>query len=157
MPGFGKTGPWRNYVTFGPNIEMLSGIPTISGYCDSQPMMNGYTSDPFASLMGAAAVMVALNCRQRTGKGQYIDLSQVEAVTSFMAGPIMDYTMNKRLQPRRGNRHAFMVPHGVYRCKGDDKWVTIAVSSEEEWGHFCDATGNPHWAKDPRFPDINTS
>ena len=65
----------------------------------------------------------------------------------------MDYAMNRRLQPRRGNRHPSMSPHGVYRCIGDDEWVTITVSSEEEWARFCDAIGNPPWTKEPRFSD----
>ena len=151
MPGFGTTGPLRNYVTFGPNVEMVSGMPTISGYPDGEPMMTGYIADPAAGLMGAVAVMVALHRRHRTGKGQRIDLSQMEAITTFMGGPIMDYTMNKRLQPRRGNRHPDMAPYGVYRCKGDDEWVTIAVSSEEEWAGFCNVIGNPDWVKEPRF------
>ena len=153
MPGFGTTGPWRNYVTFGPNVEMVSGMPTISGYQGGQPMMTGYIADPAAGLTGAVALMAALQHRHRTGQGQYIDLSQIEAVTSFMAGPIMDYTMNRRLQPRRGNRHPSLAPYGVYCCKGKDEWVTITVSSDEEWARFCDATGNPHWAQDPRFSD----
>ncbi|MEE8469719.1 MAG: CoA transferase [Dehalococcoidia bacterium] len=151
MPGFGSTGPWRNYVTFGPNIEMVSGMPTISGYPDGEPMMTGYFADPAAGLMGAVAVMIALQYRQRTGKGQHIDLSQTEAITQFMGGAIMDFTMNRRLQPRRGNRHPFFAPHDVYRCKGDDEWVTITVSSEEEWSGLCDAMGKPAWAQEARF------
>jgi crotonobetainyl-CoA:carnitine CoA-transferase CaiB-like acyl-CoA transferase len=153
MPGFGTTGPWRDYVTFGPNVEMMAGIPTVTGYLDGPPMMNGYTADPFASLTAAVAVMVALQSRRRTGRGQHIDLSQVEAVTAFMAGPIMDYSMNKRLQHRKGNRHRSLAPHGVYRCKGDDEWVAIAVCSEDEWRKLCDAMGNPSWANDPRFAE----
>lgn len=153
MPGYGTTGPWRNYVAMGPNIEMLAGIPMISGYPGGRPMLNGYIADPCVSLAAAVAVMVALKHRQQTGKGQYIDLSQVEAVTSFMAQPIMDYVMNRRIQARRGNRHQSFAPHGVYRCKGEDQWVTIAVSSEEEWANLCDAMGNPSWAKEHRFSD----
>ncbi len=153
MPGYGTTGPWRNYVAMGPNVEMLSGIPTISGYPGGPPMLNGYIADPFASLAGAVAVMIALKHRQRTGKGQHIDLSQVEAVTSFMGQPIMDYVMNRRMQPRRGNRHQSFAPHGVYRCRGKDDWVAIAVSSEEEWRGLCDAMVNPPWTKEPRFSD----
>jgi crotonobetainyl-CoA:carnitine CoA-transferase CaiB-like acyl-CoA transferase len=153
MPGFGATGPWRNYVTFGPNVEMVSGMPTISGYPDGEPMMTGYMADPAAGLMGAVAVMVALQYRHQTGKGQYIDLSQIEAFTTFMGGAIMDYTMNRRLQPRRGNRHPSMSPHGVYPCKGEDQWATITVSSEEEWARFCDAIGNPPWTKELRFSE----
>lgn len=153
MPGFGATGPWQNYVTFGPNVEMVSGMPTVSGYPDGEPMMTGYIADPAAGLMGAVAVMVALQHRHRTGKGQHIDLSQMEAITAFMGEAIMDYTMNGRLQPRRGNRHPSIAPHGVYRCKGDDEWVTITISFEEEWYRFCDAMGNPAWTKDARFSD----
>jgi crotonobetainyl-CoA:carnitine CoA-transferase CaiB-like acyl-CoA transferase len=153
MPGYGTTGPWRNYVAMGPNIEMLAGTPMISGYPDGSPMLNGYIADPFASLAGAVAVMVALKHRQRTGKGQHIDLSHVQAITSFNAQPIMDYMMNGRIQPRKGNRHESMAPQGVYRCKGEDEWVAIAVSSEEEWTNMCDAMGNPSWIREPRFSD----
>ncbi len=153
MPGFGATGPWRDYVAFGPNVEMLAGIPTITGYRDGPPLMNGYTADPFASLMGATSVMVALQYRERTGRGQHIDLSQVEAVTTFMGSAIMDYGMNGRLQPRRGNRHPCAAPQGVYRCAGEDEWVAIAVSSEEEWAGLCGAVGSPPWTSDPLFSE----
>jgi crotonobetainyl-CoA:carnitine CoA-transferase CaiB-like acyl-CoA transferase len=153
MPGFGTTGPWRNYVTFGPNIEMVSGMPTISGYPDGEPMMTGYIADPIAGLMGAVAVMVALQHRHRSGEGQRIDMSQMEAVTALMGGPVMEYVMNGKMQPRRGNRHPSHAPHGVYRCKGDDQWVTITVSSEEEWARLCEAMGSPTWTQEPRFRD----
>ncbi len=153
MPGFGTTGPLRNYVTFGPNIEMVSGMPTISGYPDGEPMMTGYIADPAAGLMGAVAIMVALQHRNRTGEGQRIDMAQIEAITSFNSGAIMDYTMNKKMQPRRGNRHPYLAPHGVYPCKGDDEWATITVSSDEEWDILCNAMGNPDWTKEARFSD----
>ncbi|MBM3156015.1 MAG: CoA transferase [Chloroflexi bacterium] len=153
MPGFGTTGPWRNYVTFGPNVEMVSGMPIVSGYPDGTPMMTGYVADPAAGLMGAVAVMTALRYRQRTGKGQRIDLSQIEAFTGFMGAPIMDYSMNKRIQKRMGNRHSSLAPQGTYRCKGNDEWVDIAVSSDEEWQGFCEAMGNPPWTQWHRFAD----
>lgn len=153
MPGYGTTGPWRNYVAMGPNIEMLAGTAMVSGYPNGGPMLNGYIADPFASLAGAVAVMVALKHRQLTGTGQHIDLSHVEAITSFNAQPIMDYVMNRRIQPRRGNRDQSIAPQGVYRCRGDDEWVAIAVSSEEEWTNLCNAMGNPSWARERRFSD----
>ena len=153
MPGFGTTGPLRNYVTFGPNVEMVSGMPTISGYPGGEPMMTGYMADPAAGLMGAVAVMTALQYRRRTGKGQHIDLSQMEAITTFMGGALMDYVMNDRFQPRRGNRHPFLAPHGVYPCKGDDEWVTITISSDDEWSAFCAAVGSPDWTQEARFSD----
>jgi crotonobetainyl-CoA:carnitine CoA-transferase CaiB-like acyl-CoA transferase len=153
MPGFGTTGPWRNYVTYGPNIEMVSGMPTISGYPDGGPMMTGYIADPIAGLMGAVAVMTALEHRRRTGEGQHIDFSQMEAVTTLMGGPLMEYSMNGRLPARRGNRHTSEAPYGVYPCVGDDQWVTIAVSSEEEWTALCEAMENPPWTEDPKYSD----
>jgi crotonobetainyl-CoA:carnitine CoA-transferase CaiB-like acyl-CoA transferase len=104
--------------------------------------------------MGAVAVMTALQHRHRTGKGQHIDLSQIEGFTSFMGGPIMDYTMNKRMQKRRGDRHPSLAPQGAYRCKGDDEWVTIAISSDEEWERFCDAIGNLGWTRGQKFSDV---
>jgi crotonobetainyl-CoA:carnitine CoA-transferase CaiB-like acyl-CoA transferase len=132
---------------------MVSGMPTISGYPNGEPMMTGYIADPIAGLMGAVAVVVALQHRHRTGKGQYIDMSQMEAVTALMGGPVMEYVMNGRMQPRRGNRHPSHAPHGVYRCKGDDEWITITVSSEEEWLRLCEAMGSPAWSQEPRFSD----
>ena len=153
MPGFGATGSFRNYVTFGPNIEMVSGMPTISGYPGGEPMMTGYIADPAAGLTGALAVMMALLHRRRTGEGQHIDLSQMEAITGFMANAIMEYNMRGTMQQRRGNRHRYLAPHGVYPCKGDDEWVTIAVSSDEEWMAFCRALGDPYWTGEPRFSD----
>jgi crotonobetainyl-CoA:carnitine CoA-transferase CaiB-like acyl-CoA transferase len=153
MPGYGTSGPWRNYVSMGPNVEMLAGIPTISGYPAGPPMLQGYIADPFAGLAGAIAVMVALKHRQRTGKGQNIDLSQVEAVTSFMGQPIMDYVMNGRIRPRIGNRHPSVSPQGVYRCSGEDEWIAIAVSSEQEWASLCEVMGDPSWTKERRFSE----
>jgi len=156
MPGFGRTGPWRNYVTFGPNVEMLAGIPTISGYPDGPPLMNGYTADPFASMAGATAVMVALQYRHRTAKGQHIDMSQIEATTSFMGEYIIGYSINRKLRPRKGNRHSYMAPQGVYPCKGEDEWVAITVSSEEKWLSFCGALGNPSWTREARFSNAQS-
>ncbi len=154
MPGYGTTGPWKDYVAFAFLVEETAGIPSITGYPDGPPMLMGASqADSIAGLNGAFAILTALEYRRKTGKGQYIDLSQVEALTCLMAEPIIDYSMNKRIWPRRGNQHPSMAPHGCYRCQGEDDWVTIAVSSDEEWRRFCEATGNQEWAKDERFSD----
>ncbi len=152
MPGYGTTGPWKDYVAFAFLVEETAGIPQITGYPDGPPMLMGASqADAIAGLNGAFAVLAAIEYCRKTGNGQYIDLSQVEALTCFMGEPIIDYGMNKRIWPRRGNRHPSMAPHGCYRCKGEDEWVTIAVSSDEEWRSFCKATGNEEWADDERF------
>jgi len=154
LPAHGSTGPWKDYPGFAFPIEQMSGIPQLTGFPDGPPKMTGTSpSDPIAGLNGMVAVLIALLYRQRTGKGQYIDLSQIESITCLIGDAIIDYTMNHRVQPRRGNRHPFFAPHGYYRCKGDDMWVGIVVSSDEEWSGFCKAIGNPSWTEDERFAD----
>jgi crotonobetainyl-CoA:carnitine CoA-transferase CaiB-like acyl-CoA transferase len=154
LPAHGSSGPWRDYPGFAASIEQMAGIPQLTGYPDGPPKMSGTGfTDPIAGANGAAAIMMALLFRQMTGKGQYIDLSQIEAVTSLIGEAIIDYSMNRRIQPRRGNRHPSMAPHGCYCCKGDDLWVNIAVSSDEEWRRFGEAIGSPPWAREERFAD----
>jgi crotonobetainyl-CoA:carnitine CoA-transferase CaiB-like acyl-CoA transferase len=95
--------------------------------------------------------MLALWQRRKTGRGQYIDLAQIESSTCLLGEVVLDYSMNKRNPRRLGNGHAFMAPHGCYRCRGEDKWVTIAISTDEEWQAFCKAIGGPPWTRDPKF------
>ena len=150
MPGFGKTGPYRDYRGWGPQWESVSGLTAATGYPDLAPIPPG-TSDPVAGLMGAFALLTALNYRDQTGIGQFIDLSQAEVSAVLAAETILDYTINQRGPQRLGNRHPFMAPHGVYRCKGEDMWVAIAISSDEEWQAFCKALGHPAWTAEARF------
>lgn len=154
LPAHGSTGPWSDYVGYADSIEQMSGIPELTGYADGPPKLSdsGFT-DAIAGVNGMVAVLMALLFRQVTGKGQYIDLAQIEATTCLIGDAIVDYTMNKRTQPRHGNRHPFMAPHGYYRCEGDDLWVGIAVSSDEEWRQFGKAIGSPPWVKEDRFAD----
>ena len=156
FPGWGMTGPWRDYVGFAATIEQLAGVPQLTGYADGGPMtLSGAMAigDPVGGFTGAFALLMALQHRRRTGRGQHIDLSQNEALSTLLGDAIMDYTLNRKVQGRRGNRHPFMTPHGCYRCRGEDKWAVIAVSSDEEWVRLASAMGNPGWAKDERFAD----
>jgi crotonobetainyl-CoA:carnitine CoA-transferase CaiB-like acyl-CoA transferase len=154
MNAAGGCGPLAHIVTYAPVISALSGIDSMVGYEDERPLgfKHAY-ADPTASLFGAFAVLAALRYKERTGKGQHIDLSQWEATTSLIGEAIMDYTMNKKVRGCQGNRHPTMVPHGFYPCQGSDKWVSIAVKTEKEWSGLCKAIGNPSWTKDPIFAD----
>jgi len=98
-------------------------------------------------------VLAALCYRQRTGQGQYLDLSVRDAVSCHIGDVLLDYTMNRRDQGRRGNRDDTMAPHNCYRCRGDDKWVSIAVATDEEWRSLCRAMGKPELAQDERFAE----
>lgn len=154
MPGFGSTGPWRDYAGFGNTVEALSGVTALTGYPDGAPTLcsNAY-GDPIAGMGGAIALMMALLHRRKTGEGQHIELSHQELVTHHVSGALMDYQMNGRVQGRKGNRHPWMAPHGVYPCRGEDNWVAIAVSSDPEWRGLCGTLGlDAAWA-DARFRD----
>ena len=151
----GQTGPWRDISAYAPSVTSLAGLEGLVGYPDGPilGMLGLNFSDPTAGLLGAYAVMAALSHRQRTGQGQYIDLSQIEALTGLAAEAILDYTLNRRVRTPQGNRHPYMAPHGVYPCQGEDQWVALAVGSEAEWQALCRALGGPGWTRDARCAD----
>ncbi|MBI2887758.1 MAG: CoA transferase [Chloroflexi bacterium] len=153
MPAFGMTGPERDYVGQGSNLTPLSGLVGLTGYINDVPHNVGSYTDPIAGLTGAGAILAALHYRAETGVGQYIDLAQREGAARFIGDAIMDYTMNGRVWPLMGNRHPAWAPHGCYPCQGEDKWVAIAVTSDQEWAALCQASGHPEWREDPRFAD----
>lgn len=153
LSSHGATGPERGYGAYAAQMGPLSGLSYVTGYRDGPPAPIRSTADTLAGITAVAPILAAINYRQRTGKGQFIDSSAVESLSICMSDILMDYTMNKRVRCRDANRDDFMAPHNCYRCKGKDKWVSIAIATEEEWGAFCDAIGNPKWTKDKRFRD----
>ncbi|MDD5127806.1 MAG: CoA transferase [Dehalococcoidales bacterium] len=154
MAAHGSTGPWREFPGFAYPMEQMSGIPQLTGEPDRPPRMTDVSpSDPAAAVNGTMAVLTALLFRQRTGRGQYIDLSQVEALTCLVGDAIVEYSMNGRNRNRLGNRHPFWAPQGYYRCKGDNQWVGITVTSDAEWAAFLKVLGSPDWAKDGKYAD----
>jgi len=152
----GGTGPERTYVGYAPNFAAMSGLAYVSGYPEGQPSTLSGAIDTRVATTSAFAVLAALNYRQRTGRGQHIDLASSEAISCLAGDVFMDYTMNQRVRERNGNRDELMAPHGCYPCRGEDRWVTIAVSTEEEWRAFYNALGNPHWTEDGRFIDASS-
>lgn len=155
MPGFGSYGPYKYYRSLGVHQECFIGHTFLRGYPDSDPSTTTtlYHADEAAGATAAFAVLTALHYRNRTGKGQFIDMAQAEATMPHLGEAIMDYTMNKRVQTSTGNRLPGTAPCGCYRCRGEDRWINITVSSDEEWEGLCRAMGNPEWARDDRFSD----
>ena len=148
----GQWGPHHQYVGLGHVLQGLSGFAHFFGFPDQPPL--GATipfSDMFSPYTGVAACLTALEYRDKTGKGQYIDLSQFECSLAALADVIMDFTVNEKVQMRRGNRDPYAAPHGVFRCRGDERWCAIAVFSPEEWESLCQVIGNPEWVTDLRF------
>jgi crotonobetainyl-CoA:carnitine CoA-transferase CaiB-like acyl-CoA transferase len=101
----------------------------------------------------AYAILAALIYRQRTGEGQFIDLASQETNAVMVGEVILDYIMNGRVQMRQGNKEDTMAPQDCYRCKGEDRWLSISVATEEEWLALCKAIGKPELTRDERFAD----
>ena len=151
----GQSGPWKDYSGFGPTVQALSGITHLTAYPGQPPSGIGYSyADHVAGLYASLAIMGALEYRLKTGHGQYIDLSQTEAMSSLLSDAIIDYTLKGRDVKPTGNASLQSAPHGVYRCLGEDRWCAIAVTIEDEWQGFKRAIGRPAWADEERFSTL---
>lgn len=135
----GNSGPWRDYTGFGPTVQAFSGLSYLTAYPGKPPLGLGNAyADHVAALLACLALLGALKYRLKTGEGQYIDVSQVEA----MAGLLGDAFF-----PAKESA----APQGVYPCQGDDRWCAIATFNQDQWPGFKKALGNPPWADDKRF------
>ena len=152
--GYGFTGPWANYGATGPATEGASGLAYMTGYEDGPPALPEipYT-DYTAAEHTVFAVMAALVHRLRTGKGQFVDVSQTQTAAVTAPEALLDYAVNGRTEPRMGNGHPSMAPHGCYPCQGDDRWITIAVENDSQWRSLCGVFRQNAWAEDARFAD----
>jgi benzylsuccinate CoA-transferase BbsF subunit len=153
--GFGRGGPYSEYQAYGPMLAAASGLLYLWAHPDDPYPVgaNVPLPDHMASKQAVFAVLAALDYRRRTGKGQFIDMSQVEVAASLIGEYYLDYSLNKRVPKAVGNRNPYAAPHNCYRCKGDDQWCAISVFTNDEWQRFCHAIGNPKWTKDPKFAD----
>lgn len=154
--GFGMDGPYRNLAAFGMILAAVVGIPNFIGWPDRGPLPVGvgaYT-DCISPRFASAAVVAALDYRDRTGKGQLIDLAQFETGISFFLPGILDYAVNGREPVRRGNANASAAPHNVYACKGEERWCTIAVFNDQQWAALCKVMEKEEYAADPRFDTL---
>ena len=156
LPAFGLSGFQRDYLGMASVAMSITGLYHLWSYPDdSEPAGPPvWTPDYLSAAMGSVAIMAALCHRDRTGEGQLIELAQTEAMASVLGAEYLDYFVNGTVSQPLGNRHAWMAPHGVYRCKGSDAWCAIAIGSEEEWEGLCQALGNPAWSRDTRFVDM---
>jgi benzylsuccinate CoA-transferase BbsF subunit len=153
----GRTGPHRDASGFGTVLQAAAGLCHVTGWPDRPPSIPGVAyTDWTTPFFGLAALLAALDYRQRTGRGQYIDVSNLEVGVNCLETAILDYSVNGREQSRAGNE--WMVgdlpgaaPHGVYRCRGENRWCAIAVLSDQEWRRFCGVLGEPAWTREARF------
>ena len=166
LSGFGQTGRDASYITWGPVAAAVSGLTYMSGLPDQPPAGWGYSYlDHTAGYYGALAALMALHERERTGEGQYIDISQIETGMVLAGVPMLDYQVNGREYERVGNhsRWPAVAPHNTYRCRDDvdgpsagsgqaaDRWIAIVAETEAQWLALCDVLGLRDLLDDARF------
>jgi benzylsuccinate CoA-transferase BbsF subunit len=151
--GFGSSGLYSRLPAYGMILAAISGLSNFIGWPDRGPLPVGvgaYT-DCISPRFAVPALIAALDYRNKTGKGQLLDLSQFETAIYFILPAILDYMANSREPLRMGNSCPYAVPHSVYPCKGNDRWCTITVFDDEQWAALCKVIGKPEYSEDSRF------
>ena len=156
FPGFGLSGPYSHFKGYGATMEAVAGHTMLRGYRGESPAEVSATfhGDPNAGAHAAFAIIAALIGRERTGRGQFIEISQSEAVAHHVSYGFMDYSLNRRVQEAPGNRDPSMAPSGVFPARGEDAWIAIAVPSDAAFGALATELGLPGLADDPRFATV---
>jgi benzylsuccinate CoA-transferase BbsF subunit len=150
----GQTGPHYAHAASGHKLSALTGFNHITGWPDRKPAWVGTYTDFVAPRYNIIAILGALEYRRRTGKGQFLDMSQYEPSLQFQSTAILDYTVNRRVAGRTGNLSPYAAPHNAYRCQGEDRWCAISVFTDDEWQRFCEVIGNPKLSIDTRFSTL---
>lgn len=153
MAAAGQTGPLAGMRAYAPIMSSYCGIESLIGYPGEAPigMMNFGYGDPNAAVHALIPLLAAIHEVEASGRGQHIDMSQLEAMLAVFAEPLIDHAMNGRAAHATGNSHATMAPHGIYPAAGDDAWVSIAVADDTQWQALIRHMGAPGWAGAARF------
>ncbi len=151
----GRTGPMKDFKGYGNSGGALSGHAIMTGWPDKFPLIAPLAwADAITPLLSEVAIMAALEYRERTGKGQYIDVSQLETMIQFISPLYLDYFANKRKPFLMGNRSLNASPNGAFPCNEEDTWCTISVFSDTEWKSLCTAMGRLDLLEDPKFKTL---
>jgi crotonobetainyl-CoA:carnitine CoA-transferase CaiB-like acyl-CoA transferase len=155
--GFGHVGPYASFKTWGPIVQAVSGLTFTSGLPEREPAGWGYSfMDHTGAYVMATAILLALLHKQRTGEGQWVDLSCTDAGLTLHGPALLDWTVNGRPMRRPGaphsnrSEHPALAPHGIYPAAGDDEWVAIACRSDAEWQALGGVLKEP-WVREARF------
>lgn len=156
MSGYGADGPKRDWVAYGANIETTSSLTSLTGYPDgSLSRTTLFYADPVTGNYGAVAILAALRHRDRTGEGQWIEMSLNEAGITYCADALMEYQRTGVPRPPMANRDPRWAPQGVYRCIGTDNWVAITVRSADEWRAVAEVIDRPDLAADASLAELS--
>lgn len=153
LSGFGQTGPYSRYRAFGHIASSFGGVDNLTGRASGRPASVGSTLDGVCSISGVLSIMMALWSRFETGQGQHADLAMSEVQMCMIPEAMMDYVMNGRVRHRDGNHDDVFAPYGTFRCEGDDAWIAIGITNDDEWRGLCQVMGRGELADDPRYAD----
>jgi crotonobetainyl-CoA:carnitine CoA-transferase CaiB-like acyl-CoA transferase len=149
MSAFGSGNAWSDTRAYGSTLEQGSGLPSFTGLPGTPPTMAHLAyGDPVGGLYGCAALLTALVHKRRTGEGQYVNLSMIEAMLQFTAPGLLQHQVDPAQPRRRGNRHPVFAPHGIYPCAGHDRWVAIAIDDTPAFEALARAIGRRDWVGD---------
>ena len=149
MSAFGAGSVHRDCRAYGSTLEQGSGLPSVVGDAGGPPVMSHTAfGDAVGGLNGCAAVLTALIHAKLTGEGQFIDLAQIECMMPFAAPWIIAHSIDGKAPVKYGNRHPDLVPHGCFRCAGEDGWIVVAASSDAMWPRLATLLGRADWAAD---------
>jgi crotonobetainyl-CoA:carnitine CoA-transferase CaiB-like acyl-CoA transferase len=155
MPAWGLSGPWRDRSGFAQTMEQASGLAWVTGFSEGPPLIPRGPCDPIGGLHAAFATMTAILDRDRTGLGQLIEAPLIESALNVTAQQFVEYAAYGRLIERYGNKSRAHAPHDVYRCRGDEQWVAISVTSDEQWRALRQGIDAPAWAMDAKFDTVS--
>lgn len=150
ISGYGPDGPYRDKKAYDLLVQAESGVVSLTGSADAPAKVGISIADIASGLYGYSSILAALLNRQRTGRGERIDISMLECLTEWAMPPIHTWQGTGRIPARMGVRHNMIVPYGAYRCA--DGSINFAVQNEREWARFCTTVlQQPELIVDPRF------
>jgi crotonobetainyl-CoA:carnitine CoA-transferase CaiB-like acyl-CoA transferase len=153
MPAFGLDGPWRDRTGFAQTMECLTGMAWLTGFAEGPPVLVRGACDPLAGMHSVMATLLALIERDQSGGGRLVETAMVEGALSAAAEQLVEFGATGDVLQRDGNRGPLAVPQGVYPCAGEDRWVALAVTTDEQWRSLRSVLGNPAWSDQAALAD----
>jgi CoA:oxalate CoA-transferase len=150
ISGFGVDGPYANRPGLDQIIQGVSGLMSVTGFEGGEPVRVGIPiADLLTGLFGAYGILAALQARERTGRGQIVNTSLLEAMVGTMGFQAVRYLNGGGVPPPAGNHHPINAPYGVFKAK--DGYLTLGATGEKRWTQFCKLMNSEEWLSDPRF------
>jgi len=156
MPAFGLDGPWRDNTGFAQTMESVSGLAWLTGFPDGPPMLVRGACDPLAGMHAVAATLLALHEREeRGGGGRLVESVMVEAALNAAAEQVIEYSINGTVPVRDGHRSPYAAPQGLYPCTGFDRWLALAIATDDQWRALRTVLGDPEWSRDRALESVD--